>query len=495
MIWNKGPQGPFSFGAAVPAVVLVAGVAAVPGLTQGAYRLSDHDGSRLIQLGLLWVATLAAAATARGAAARGGPPSHAPSWLVSGLGWGLLLLGLASVAAADVPAQALREATLWLALSVTAWRAGGWMAEGRRLEAALVAVAAGAAAYSALLLILVAVSAAAARPVSWSALSVGYDNYRFFNHVQTVAVPLLVGAAAADRLPRLARAAALAAAAVFVAHAVVSGARGTALAWVGGSVLLALALPARQCLPLARAAGVAVLSGMALYAAAFHWLPGAGAYRLSEAAERSAGSLASDNARLTLWTQAAAQAAAHPWLGAGPQHFAHVPNPKAAHPHNVYVQVAAEWGLPWLALALTGCAVGLLRLARRLRRGGPAPTLGQGALAACTAALVDAAVSGNFVMPVSQMWIAFAAAVAIAWATRAAKEDGPAAGAADARAVRDQGLRVSVVACLASTFAMTWLVWHIHGEALDLPRHLDTVRRTIADNAKSNPRFWSHGWF
>ncbi|MBF0190022.1 MAG: O-antigen ligase family protein [Magnetococcales bacterium] len=54
-----------------------------------------------------------------------------------------------------------------------------------------------------------------------------------------------------------------------------------------------------------------------------------------------------DPARLKLWAAAWQMAVENPWLGIGPQHYAwYYPFKIAAHPHNLTMQILAEWGMP-----------------------------------------------------------------------------------------------------------------------------------------------------
>jgi O-antigen ligase len=53
---------------------------------------------------------------------------------------------------------------------------------------------------------------------------------------------------------------------------------------------------------------------------------------------------ASVGSRWTLWRISMEAALAHPLLGIGPMHFAYVDNGEGAHPHNFWLQLAAEWG-------------------------------------------------------------------------------------------------------------------------------------------------------
>jgi O-antigen ligase len=404
--------------------------------------------------------------------------------------WLIAVLAVASIATASVPLMAAREAALISGLAGTAWIVAN------RLSAVTLApvrhaVVLGSALYAFVLALLALSPLVFRAPLDWASLAVGYDNYRFFNHVQTVALPLLAIAAlqpATDRVSRWMRASAWFSMSAYWAFVFCSGARGTAL---GITVAVLLALPLvgwRATVPVARALIVSAIAGLAVYAVIFLLLPAVGMLPAGGSAERSLPSLASDSSRLFLWRISWNEIAASPWLGVGPMHYAHFPNPKAAHPHNIYLQVAAEWGVPMLLLLLALTGRGLWRLARTIRGvpDGLVRAEGVALLVACLAILADGLVSGNFVMPVAQMWIVLCCAWAMAWMRlhRPATTEAAPASAAWSRVV--------VVGLLASQI---WLVMDVWPEATHLQAHLTHVRRDIAPGARASPRFWSDGWF
>jgi O-antigen ligase len=462
---------------------LLAFVVAVPTMVLASNAHSDHDASRLLQLATLMIGVVLHFIGAWARPQRLSRP---------GLMWSALLgtLAAASVAVSAMPAMALREVALTLGLvGIVAATANG-LTDTNALHRFGLAALVGSALYAFLLCVLAITPMFAAHTLVWPNLAVGYDNYRFFNHVQTVALPLLALLAQDARLGRPARGAAWFAMAVYWAFVFCSGARGTALAIV---IALAACVPLlgwRTVWPFARTLLLSVVAGAVAYAILFFVLPAWGGYPVLVAADRSIGSLTSDSARLLLWQVAKDQIATSPWLGIGPMHYAHYPNPKAAHPHNIYLQVAAEWGVPMLVALLALVGRGLLKLRRAIRSlmTGPAQNEGVALWVACVAVLLDAAVSGNFVMPVSQMWIAFGLAWAIAWTrlhapqTYAARQEGRSA------------LMQSRLVAGALVLSQIWLIAAVWDEAVDLDAHLTHVRETMG-NAKTNPRFWSDGWF
>jgi hypothetical protein len=122
--------------------------------------------------------------------------------------------------------------------------------------------------------------------------------------------------------------------------------------------------------------------------------------------------------RLQLWARAWEMVQAHPWVGAGPAHFAHVARdlPYGAHPHNWVLQVASEWGLPALFFL---CAALALSISKLLRLRWVVAAKQRDTLTAWLvtggAILVDGLFSGLIVMPVSQLWIALYLGCAWGW--------------------------------------------------------------------------------
>lgn len=456
-------------------------VAMVPLAFLAAYIRSDHDATRALQLLAL---LLAAAASWFGCWRE---KDRLVGWrpaIVIGV---ILALTMASTAMSAVPAMAWKEVALTLGLvALTLGAAQGMVRHG--LRAARIAVLIGCGVYAFVVSALTAASVASGHNVVWPALAVGYDNYRFFNHVQTAALPLLALQVVASPRGGWARWVAWFAMVVYWVFVLCSGARGTALALAVG-VVVALGMSGiRAAWPLARVLATSFLIGLAVYALVFQWMPRIGLATMVEPPERSVASMSSDSARLQLWQVAADQIRSSPWLGVGPMHYAHQPNPKAAHPHNIYLQIAAEWGIPMLLGLMALAGVGLAKLRAAIKRAdAEARAEGVGLLVACIAIIADGAVSGNFVMPVAQMWIVLVAAWAIAWTRQHGGTPTP---------VQTSGARLPRWALPSLVLAsQVWLFASVWDEIVDPTAHLAHVHRDIVQNAKTNPRFWSDGWF
>lgn len=469
-------------GTATPLLLFVA---LVPTAVLGGFRYGGHDASRLLQLGVLLIgAVLFCVSQFKAEPAR----RHAGPWI-----WAAGALALASVGASAMPLMALRELALMLGLVVITLATADGLTHDADSRLAGAAVLGACALYAFVLTLLSTLPVMAGQSLAWQNLAVGYDNYRFFNHVQTVALPLLALLATRTRRWSPPWFAAWFALSVYAAFVWCSGARGTVIA-IAVAMLIALsALGIGNVWPLGRTLMLAAVAGALVYIA-FILGPGWVGHPLSTGAERSVASLTSDSARLQLWRIALDQIAGSPWLGVGPMHYAHEPNPKAAHPHNVYLQVAAEWGLPMLMLLLAVVARSLVRMARSIRASTTASARAEGAALwlACIALLIDGLVSGNFVMPVAQMWIALCVAWSLAWNRRHSVPAPCAAAPSPAAAPGRWRARLAGMAVLIS---QVWLLTAVWPEAADLTSHLRHVQRDLVHNAKSNPRFWSDGWF
>jgi len=449
----------------------------MPGATVFIHEVGGHDGARIAQLALSLMCALVLMLR---------PPTLA-KWSVQAKFIIALavLLALVSIARAPDRIHATRELALWLGLIPIAWALAGLLQV--RPEAGFLVSASATTIYATLVLMLALSALAANGPAAYAELFVGYDNRRFFNHVQTVALPLTVTAALVAENPRL-RALAWIGAIGSTSLLLASGGRATMLALLVG-VACAVLISRREGLPAAKGFGLMLMAGAAVYAVVFILLPAVLGVAVTSPQEYRVERLSSDQSRGQLWGAAVAQIREAPWFGIGPMHYARGPNLKAAHPHNVYLQVAAEWGVP-MFLLLTGLAGrALAGLCRAIRQCPPGSQrrIGIGLLITWIAIAVDGAMSGNFVMPVSQVWIAFAAGWTWSWWLHNAPPP---------RVLLESGSPMALrrAAFLALFLLQFWLCWDVWPEVVDLPSHVAKTMAT-APNAGANPRFWSHGWF
>jgi len=251
---------------------------------------------------------------------------------------------------------------------------------------------------------------------------IGFSNIRFFNHTQTPILPLLILLCCVT--PRQSRLRWLwwsLTAYWWMAIFALSG-RGTMLGMAGGCIAVAL-LRQRLALPYLRTVAISAALGLLAYAVflvAIPILTGGTAFGAFAAViERTAADPASN--RFVLWRRALELILAHPWLGAGPMHFAHNAGDlhTGAHPHDWIMQIASEWGIPAFLCLCSALALSSHTLVRAGRNLSLENRLDQNicnALVAGGAAiLVDGLVSGLFVMPQSQLAVVLYLGCAIGW--------------------------------------------------------------------------------
>jgi O-antigen ligase len=234
----------------------------------------------------------------------------------------------------------------------------------------------------------------------------GFSNPRFYGQFLTLAMPLLVVPLMLDGgLRRYAWPAGVLAVLAWTV-AITSGTRGT---WLG----MAFAVMVLSCVgPVGRRwAGfqvAAAIIGLLLFWCAMTAVP---QILGIEAAHHAAARLTSSLSRRDIiWKQAAETAVIHPFLGVGPMHLADLPNGVAAHPHQAFLQWAAEWGVlsALLVTMLVGNGARAVFVVLRRRRDSTSEedVFRLCLAAAAVAALAQAMVDGVLVMPYSQLWVA-----------------------------------------------------------------------------------------
>lgn len=450
------------------------------------FDLRDHDGQRIVELVLLafTASIIAAQATLR----RDG--AIRPDRLAIGIASALAASGVLSVLHAPVARAAVLEAGLSLALALLAVGIG--LAAARLgIERMLAIPVAASLLFAFAVAVRYAAALSAQTPLLREHLLPAYSNYRFFNHVQTVTIPLTLAAATVGPIRTGLRRWAMLALVLEFCLLLFTGGRAT-MAALGVAAIVVAAVFRREASSWIVRLGSAAALGAALYLLLFDAVPRLlGLPRDFFATDAIARSeLGVGGPREYLWSLAWQYIVESPLLGIGPMHYAHRINEEAAHPHNVYLQLAAEWGVPFALLAVGLAAVGWFRLLRAARSC-PDPdrrALGMSLAAAGVAIAVDGMFSGNFVMPMAQLWIAFALGLAVAYVRTATAPSAPASGATAFSVGRWTLPGLAVVSQVA--------IWQgVWPEILDVDAHVDRVRVQIVHNPVDNPRIWSHGWF
>ena len=394
-----------------------------------------------------------------------------------------MALGMVSGFRAAEPSWALKEAGLWLGMGAIAAMVSTFNA--RMVTQLLAGMLISHLFYNLLNLIFatagMALSGAAPLP---EVLTMGYENRRFFNHVQTMALPLVM--VFFSMHPRRdVRVASQWMVGTGLALLLATGGRASLLG-IGLSTLLAMYMLRAN----AQAIRHIVMScawGALTYGVVFLALPALLQIdRGGDLAARVADTQTAD-LRWQLALIAWEYIKAFPWLGIGPMHLAHAPNHIAAHPHNIYLQIAAEWGLPMLVLfaLFVGWLVKRLIAVIQAAEKREPNLLSVGLFATVAAILADGWFSGNFVMPVSLLWISIVLGLAI--------------GSTAHRPLRLPGQQ-STRTMLAAGCALLALAGLLGSTCLTLAdaRHMDQWLEhatQLGGKGKLKPRYWSSGWF
>lgn len=450
-------------------------------------HLSAHDHTRLVELFVLAAASLHWSWTRTRDAVAGRGTTGSPAVRVS-IAILLALVG-ASALHATYPLIAVRELLLFAGLLCCSQVVARVMVRQDQFVLLLRTLMLGALLYASTVLTLMAMTLLTGGPFDpWVAL-IGFDNPRFLNHTQTVALPLITVVAASDTDPRWRRAALL--------TLVLSGmllfltyGRATMLALMVGLVTARWAF-GRQANAYALRALLPTLLGMALmWLIYLQWMQKAG-YNIQ------VGELVRPHHRGHLIGQAIKLWKSSPWLGVGPMHFSHWEDGDAAHPHNIYAQTLAEYGLPAALLLLGGAAVWAVKQLRALRRVPPATAaFAVGLWGALVGLAVDGGFSGNFVMPVSQLWIALAVGLVRAFVSvhgLSAQHNVVARPSGwGIRVARPAAAWVLVVLMGGLTAQSAWLCWRTPFPSMETSGPIQGEWRVVTT---VNPRFWSTGFF
>jgi O-antigen ligase len=322
----------------------------------------------------------------------------------------------------------------------------------------------------------------------------GFDNYRFFNHVQTITLPLLALLTCHSNVGKK-KIFAWAVTSIWWALLFVSAGRGTFVGLLAGICLTWLCLR-QDAWPWCRVMLWSALIGLGAYFLFYVLVPLALGLQpfgfLFSVVGRTIAN--PDSSRWPLWVRAWEIMLAHPWLGAGPLHFAHFGRDVqiGAHPHNWVLQIACEWGIPALLCLMMAIGLGfkkLLSVRQYLKSTDVKNHLTLAALLTIgVAILVDGLASGLIVMPTSQLWIALYIGCAWGWVVSVTPVQA------------EVGLHLSmpIRACgaIAMLAAIYFLANGLWPEILNLPLYEEqNLQKDLYANPAYRPRIWLGGYF
>lgn len=406
------------------------------------------------------------------------------------------VLGFVSSIIAYSPRHALFEWANFLLLGIMCLLIASEMrAKGDALlDKVLLLCGVGAAFYIFIeIIVYIAAISAGAQPAN-ELLIRGFDNFRFFNHVQTTTLPLL-GLLAVRSNERWKKVFSWIVLSMWWTLFFLTVGRGTFVGLLAGMSVTIVFLR-RDALPWCKVMMYSALLGMGLYFLFYVLIPISQGLRPFGFLFVLVGRTVADptSLRLPLWIRAWEILAAHPWLGAGPMHFAHFGRAvqNGAHPHNWVLQIACEWGIPAFLSLVATLALGFKKLLATRRYLAPADKQNRLILAAWLttgiAILVDGLVSGLFVMPSSQLWIALYIGCAWGWICSVTPVQAEAT------------MRLSVPMRIGGVAGLLLLIYFLGNglwpEILNLPLHEEqNLQREIYADPIMHPRTWLGGYF
>ena len=401
------------------------------------------------------------------------------------------ILGLLSALQAYSLRHAVYEWTCFLLLLALVFSFASELAQDMsRVDKLLHWVGIACGLYSLRILIMYAAALASGYQPDWTDLTVGFSNLRFLNHTQTSLLPLLVLLCIKASPSNGWRKVWFTLIAFWWALLFVTEARATILALSVGCTV-ALMVRRSQARHFVETMAFAAIAGLIIYALCFILLPLLFSLQPlglpANVLERTVANPTSD--RSYLWKLATHSIASHPWLGVGPQHFAHEGATlyKGAHPHNFYLQIAAEWGIPALLCLASVLVLSARVLARAGARLAAVDLANQQILTtlivAGTAILIDALFSGSFVMPQSQLAIALVFSIGYAWVSH---QEGTASQLASRQSALKRGLMAGLI--IAAVYGLIWSV------APDFVRHAKKGALTPAELTANPETHWSRMW-
>lgn len=308
---------------------------------------------------------------------------------------------------------------------------------------------------------------------------VSFSNVRFFSDYQAFLIPFLIYGAVRYCEHPYARRSAWAAVFVFCSLFYFSGSRVLVLGQLTAHACL-LWTAGRRHLPVMKHHALAWLGGYCVYLFCAALLP-------TMMGLESLGALplvrSSLSLRDILWQQAWQDVELSPWLGIGPGEFARQFNPVAAGPHNAVLMIAAEWGLPFLAMMAAAVWATFRPAMRGLRQGQLA--VDEPFAIACWLALLSLAahalVANVAVIPSSQLCLLLAAVLASETVRGSAASVVPGG-------MIGYGCRGVLLALAASLAVLLWR------DVPTLPARNAAHLACGKPTQFFSPRFWQQGW-
>ena len=434
-----------------------------------------YDQQRILQLLLLLGVVVAAVASqrTRKAILRGWDVLPVPARL--GVA-GFFGLGIASATQAAVPSAALREVGMFALLAVISLHTAAVRGqEGAAFDqTALRVIHAGAAVY-------VVVFAITDPVIDRGSSMLGFDNPTVFALIAVWFFPLLVGAALQGEGRPAVRFGRWLTVIGWWALVIEGGGRSGLYGSLLGVAVVGLVL-GRASRGWLRAATGTLVAGTAVW---WLWitLVGHGTGGLRRALDKGGDA----SGRLDMWANTLELAVSRPLLGVGPEHYAYH-DTHLASPHNVPLQIAAEWGFPaalLLAALVAWGAIAWVRRRSRLRAADRSQATDQMSVQAALTAAITAAgfaslLEGMLSTPTSQVLLVVVVGWALGLHRQTPSTDRP----------RSTVAQVGLIACVLAAAAAVAI--GALPEALRPSEQVDAYQEADPE-ARLSPRFWVQG--
>ncbi len=456
----------------------------------------SHDEQRLVQLMLVWVVAailLGKLLTGRAQGALAWCAQRRRQMLALGVFFGI---GLISALRATLPGWAMLEWSHLLLLVVLCIVVSKAIENNAGAQDWLfMALVAAAVFYMLQVLVLYFAAVFVMHAADNNVVVVGFSHRRFAAQLQAMLIPML-GALYFQydaRRVRLVRALLMLLAGFAWMLCFVAAARGAAVALLAS--VLALALLGRASWSRwMKFYAVSLLAGAAMVLLLFvllpDWLGATMSWENRLTSNAASPGLADSPGRLFLWAKALAMAQHSSLLGIGPMHFAYQFHNEGAHPHNLVLQLMAEWG-PLAMLCFVGVLLDAYFRFGKFAVGGArsqnsnskTQLTAEGLWAVLTIIAVYALIDGLFVMPYSQMLIVFFAAWAMAIHR---SESAPKLAPSKAMA-----WRISLIAALLIALASIAVNgFPVFGKSREREQRYEAITKLDF----LFPRFWAQGW-
>lgn len=317
-------------------------------------------------------------------------------------------------------------------------------------------------------------------PVGAETLLVGFSNPRFPAQLETLVIPFLP--LAFWSAPGRAWRAALVLVAIVIWMCLIGSGSRTSWIALASTSLFALWF-GREGLGWTRLQLAFAFGGLILWLSLFFGVPAMTGTVASVETGRFT-NFASVGHRWELWLISLDNALNRPLLGAGPMHFAYVDNGSGAHPHNFWLQLAGEWGIP--ATVVVGSVVlgFFARMIKTVRADSDSTSrrLGVSLATALAAWGIGTLTDGYMVIPTSLALSAMVFVLAVAWLR---SRDVPPA--SDSTLLAERVMRGLLAVAL---IAIAVLPATNFGQPVERERKWRLERPT----EPMWPRFWQQGW-